>query len=907
MDCMNRPTALLSLALLLVATAAQAYVPNSGDVDDDGKLTIRDAVMIWNAQSWPELPSLTAFRQACDYNRDGECDLLDMTAILQTVVTDYNDWDGDGVPNDRDCDSFDERISSPHTYYVDLDQDSYGDDHNVIQACTVTPPPLTVAWGGDPDDLSPFAVPLVVPKGDRILGLDFGDTAESQRWRPDLAKELGAEAATLRLQWSFLETAPNTFGGGQVQALQIANCRYAPEGFALSLSITPFSDQYLTVPEDLKAGLENGSTRFSDPAVIERFRNLLTFVHGQLPGVRLSSLQIGDDVDTFLSRSPAFVWADFSVFYQAVSAHAKTLWGPGLKVGFTATREGLVTEPTRSLLLALNSLVDVVDVSYLPISAAYLSIEPSQVKSDVEEILALYYPKPIYFQAVGYPSAPINASSETKQSQFLRAFFAVWDTYSAQIPFAAFSRLQDWSASRAQFQAVGVGGASTPIQAGYFRSLGLRTFDGEGNRKAGYQTLRNLSFERGWWRNDPLPSRSFGMGFTPALYDFPDDPASYIAMLDWLAQTITRDGTMENLHLDIGVPWVEALADTFSTPDLPYSGSLKEMWAGLRSRVPANHKLLVSLNPLGVPRNVIAPYFGVGQGFTYSDTFVRVGDGIVKDAENRMPPAPWDTYRLNDPHVKQAFLNYCRRALDFFHPDYLVMAIEVTATMNEDPAAYADLLELLKHVHDGLKADPAYAPVTLMVSLSATTFMVDEYGVPFKHEDQGPRKRELQVQGFLDVLPYVDAIGLSLYPHYGKYSSNTMPAMMYDGLFPMLAASGKPVAVTESGFPAVPYSVLGTPFITDTDKQDRFYRLLFAEAEKTTAPFEFIVSYSPRDSDLGWERLLQGSLENPPTVSPRFVEFYKYFKSIGVYDGAGNERAATRTWKDELALPYGPK
>src|SRR5438445_2845996 len=209
---------MLWLAMMLAGVSAKPYVPHSGDVDGDGKLPIRDAVIIWQAQSWPESPALTAFRETCDYNRDAVCDLSDMSAILQVVVTDYNDWDGDGVPNDQDCDPFDDRISSVHTYYADLDQDSYGDANNVIHACTITPPPNTVAWSGDPDDTSPFAVPLIVPKGNRRMGLDFGDPAESQQWRPDLAKELGAEATTLRLQWSLLESAPNTFSGSPLQA-----------------------------------------------------------------------------------------------------------------------------------------------------------------------------------------------------------------------------------------------------------------------------------------------------------------------------------------------------------------------------------------------------------------------------------------------------------------------------------------------------------------------------------------------------------------------------------------------------------------------------------------------------------------------------------------------------------------
>jgi hypothetical protein len=378
-------------------------------------------------------------------------------------------------------------------------------------------------------------------------------------------------------------------------------------------------------------------------------------------------------------------------------------------------------------------------------------------------------------------------------------------------------------------------------------------------------------------------------------------------MLDWLTQASARDTDVINIHLDHGVPWVEALADTFSSSTLPYSQSVRDMWTTVRAGIPSGHKIVVSLNPLGVPRNVIAPYFGVGEGFIYDANVVRVPDGIVKDGENRIPPGPWNSYPLNHPNVKTAYLNYCKRAIDFFHPDYLTVAIEVTATMLQSPQAYSDYMDLQRFVYAGLKSDPQYAGVPILVSVSATSFVVDEYGLPLKAEEQSPRMRQLQLQGLIDLAPAVDMIGLSFYPHYGKYNSTTLPAFMFDGLFQALKMVGKRVAVTESGFPAETYDVLGIPFLSDPDKQNRFMKLMLTEFERSPVPVEFFVNFQPRDADLGWSRLRDGSLANPPTVSPQFVEFYKYFRDIGLYDGAGDPRPALQTWREHLARPLTPR
>jgi hypothetical protein len=546
-----------------------------------------------------------------------------------------------------------------------------------------------------------------------------------------------------------------------------------------------------------------------------------------------------------------------------------------------------------------------VSFSLFPRQNGFTVLEPTAIRSQIEQAIAIYYPKPLYAQAVGYPSAPLTGSSETKQSQFIRAIFETWDAWPAQMPFVGFSRLHDLTPLRAAFESRQWGGS--PRAAAYWQTIGLRVVDGSGRPKTAYNTLRMQALNRGWWRYEPKPTRPFHLGFTPSPYDGPADPAEYVSVVQWMDSKLATDADIINLHLDSGVPWVEALADDFSSPELPYSPAQQARWSELRRHIPAGHKVLVSLNPLGIPRTVLAPYFGVGQGFSFTEDFRRIPDGVMKDGDNRMPPAPWDGYDLDHPDVKKAFVSYCRRAIEFFHPDYLIVAIEITATMNESVQAYDKFLELQKYVYAHLKADPATSAVPILVSISATSFVRDEYGIPLKFEEQGGQKHDLQVQGLIDVLPYVDMVALSLYPHYGKYNATMLVGAMYDELLGILEAAGKPIGISESGWPAETFDLLGFPFLSTPEKQNTFLAQLFYSLEKSTLPIEFVIGFSIRDDDYLWNRLLQGSQQQPPTVSPTFVEFYKYFRDIGIYDGDGNPRLSWDLWQQTLARRYAPR
>jgi hypothetical protein len=890
------------LGCVCAASTASAWVPNSGDVDDDGRLTTRDAVLIFQSLTWPERARLHDMMAACDYTRDGQCDAHDAEAVLAVVVTNPNDIDGDGVPNTADCDPFDDRIATPHTYYLDRDRDQTGDFSAPFQLCTVTPFPPVTAWGGDPDDYTAVTNAVPVPKNGRTLAVDFETVPADGVWRPEMAKELGAEATTLQVPWSVIETSPGTFNGAAVQQ---AGSAFAQLGLKVSLTISPISGQFLTMPDDLRVAIATGQMRLRDAAVINRFKAMLTFVHAQLPQTQLVSLQIGHNVDEFLRLCPSYFWSDYAVFVQAAAAHARTLWGSSLPIGITATASGLLQEPTWSQLLTLNQSADIISLTYLPVGSGFTAVDPRTVRTDFERLLMLYASKPLYVQSLGYPSAPVTGSSETMQSQFYLAFFGMWDAWAARVPFAAIVRLYDYSPERSQLEAFASGGSAAAV--GYHGSLGLRTHDGRGRAKAAYKTVRTQAFNRGWWAVMPSTSRPFHLGFTPAPYDYPEDPAQIESVAGWIASRIGTDATLINIHMDAGVPWPEAYADTFASSDLPYSPAVKGTWSTYRAHVPPGHQVVISINPLGVPRDLLAPYFGVGEGFTYDDQFHRIPDGQVKDAPSRVLPAPWDTYDFDDPHVKQAFLSFAKRAIQFFQPDYLLVTIEASATLNEDPAKYDKYLALQAFVYQQLKADPAYRHVPIGVSVSATSFMVDEYGVALKWDEVPDRKRLLQVQGLLDLAPFVDFIALSYYPHYGRFDANQILASSFDELIALLARTRKPIAVSETGWPGESFTLLGYPFRASPEQQAAFYRHLLYELEKSLLPIEFVVSFQVRDNDYAWERLRQKSLLTPPEVSPMFVEFYKYFRDIGLYDGDGVPRPSSSFWLETLAKPYVPR
>lgn len=835
------------------------------------------------------------------------------------------DRDGDGVFDQEDCAPDDPRLATIHTFYHDYDDDSFGvhreeplipPDFNIetaVDVCELVPGIGLVPWTNDPWDFDGFQFIQTQLKGDRLYGVDFNSTNEDGQFADEELIDLGPDATTLHVIWSDVETAPGVFDGPQAAALTLANQAFSQRNLKVSLTLSAIVSGVLTVPEDLRQGLATNTIPFTDPVVIQRFLDFMVFVRGQLPDLDIMSIQIGYEIDKLMLdiTDPVF-WLPYVNFHLAAREGVKLLWGDTIPISSIWTTDGFLNPnlaPLRDLMVIVD---DVVSLTYFPHHDDFTIHEPIEILEQLQQINDVTFPNDVYFQAVGYPSAPITGSSTTKQSQFLYAFFEFWDQAMANVRFVSFGQLHDVSRTRAEVLADSpefrqVGPANRDRLVGYLSSLGLRTFDGAGEHKSAYNTLRNHAFDRGWFRDVPRTSRSFYMGFTQAPFDFPPDAPTQIEVFAWMRDHFITDSDLSFVHLDGGVPWVEAFADDFTSGELPYSQGVRDSLRNDRDTIPAGNRVAVAINPLGVPRHLLASYWGVGEGFDFDEDFNRIPNGSFADADKRALPPPWDTYDFDSQEVRIAFLKYAMRIIDYFQPDYLMIGIEVSAALTQDRAAYEQYFEMHKWLYNALKAIPEFSHIPIMVSFSATSYMVDEFGIAYKFDEQEPGEREAQLDALSRMLPYTDIIGLSHYPHFGKYSAYTLSAMLYDELFEVFerfGAGDKPIAITEGGFTADPYDILDGFVYTGTpEKQDRHYRLLFRELSRHRNPVEFIVNFKIRDSDLGWQRLVDGIDDQTGQGTADFIEFLKFFRDIGLYDGEGNLRPAGVRWREELALP----
>lgn len=812
-----------------------------------------------------------------------------------------------------------------HTYYYDLDQDSYGDPDNTMTLPTNWVPNRLLTWrAGDPNDRNPWIFPVPKLKESRRFGLNLIDAPDSGAWQSALMQELAVDAVTWEVGWDQLESAPGEYAGPEARVLPVIASNLPVTGLSLSLTVSTINGTKLTLPGDLQAQVAAGTLRMSDAVVIGRFKALLNRVHAELGGLPLVSLQLGNDVDLMFPVRPDIgFWVDFQTFYQTVSGHAKSLWGNDLKVGLTATHRGLIDAPQNRLMEYLNASSDIIAVTYFPRNADFSVPDPStlDMASTFKAILDNNPAKPLHVVAMGYPSAEAVLGSQMKQGQYIYAFFEMWDAFAERMPFVSFGRLHDPDFSSVQ-RSIGYGGYGAALATANLASTGLRERSGDGRHKPAYRSVRNLTFERDWWHEQANTTRQYYMGFTPELYDFPATPDETAAVEQYVVEKLGSDGDIVNLHMDGGIPWPEAYADDFKGLIPPYSNDLLATWRALQNRVPAGaHKLLVSINPLGIPRRRLAPYWGYGEQFQYQQgpPWDRVPSGNFSDGAPRMPPAPWNTYGLSDAPVKTAFLNYARRTVEFFHPDYLMIGIEVSATQVEDEAAWQGFLSLHRYVYTELKR--LYPDLPVILSFSATSYMTDEFyplayafnpnqeqGHTWKYDEMDYGVRERLKRGLKDILPYTDIVTFSVYPHFGKYNAYQMPASMWDSLFGMLREIGaerKPIAVSESGYSAVPFSITISkdyiPFLFagDPQKQERYLKLMFYEFKKASNPVEFVINYQVRDGDLWWQRLFSSGQDI-------FNQFYQYFRNIGMYAGDGSVRRATVRWLNEFALPHVP-
>ncbi len=333
------------------------------------------------------------------------------------------------------------------------------------------------------------------------------------------------------------------------------------------------------------------------------------------------------------------------------------------------------------------------------------------------------------------------------------------------------------------------------------------------------------------------------LGFTPFPYDVTSDAVLYSY------DKIQTDANIIAHHFDNGIPWQEALDGT------DFHANVMDNWNFRKASTPGTHKKYVAVTPLNIERNGLATY--------------------KSDSDSQPLPAPWNTYTFNHTNVKTAYLNYCKRVIDFFDPDYLCIGIEVNLLINADESLqkWNEYVELHSFVYNQLKNE--YQSLPIMVSVFAMDFL-PEYSAA---------NNTLQLNGLNQIMNYSDFYGISIYTYLSALLTDSVPSNLFDRVFPLV---NKPICIAETGYPAQSFSINGgsIQFNSNEDKQYNYFDLVLRKSREYEV--EFVIDFVIRDYDKLWEAI--GSPD----------DFQKLWRDTGFYDENGNPRKVLELWKANL-------
>jgi hypothetical protein len=351
-------------------------------------------------------------------------------------------------------------------------------------------------------------------------------------------------------------------------------------------------------------------------------------------------------------------------------------------------------------------------------------------------------------------------------------------------------------------------------------------------------------------KDDDPETRPFHMGFTPFPYE------KSLEAVNYTYDRLETESDIINHHFDNGVPWNEALSNE------PFHQDVMADWEFRKSRTSANHKIYLSVTPLNFLRTGLSAYRG--------------------ETDNMVLPAPWDTYPFNHANVKTAYLNYCKRIIDFFKPDFFNMAIEANLLYVNAPGKWSEYMQLHQFVYNELKSSYPGLPIFTSV---AGAYLLPGFIGGSDHVQQ-----RLAV---LQLMDYSDLYGISFYAYLSSYLGNPYPENTFDELF---SISEKPIAIAETGYAAQNFSVdAGNGLVSiesDPVKQEKYTSDLLSACEKYNALF--VINFALRDYDQLWVHV--GS---PTDISIAW-------RDTGFYDENGNARLALNTWKKFLSRKHQP-
>jgi len=315
-----------------------------------------------------------------------------------------------------------------------------------------------------------------------------------------IGKNLGMNEVGLFINWTMLETAPNTF---DFTILDIANIYYPTHSMPLDINLNPINTNRLEVPSDLD------SMTFDNPIFINRYKTLLDSVKVHIPLVTISSFIIGSEIGAYLGTDTV-KWAQYTVFYNSVSTYAKTLW-TGLNVAVELQFADLINY--NSFAQQINTNSDYIGVSYYPTWGNFTVKPPYIVGNDMDTLVNLYPTKPICFYQFGYPSSPTCNSSDSLQAEFVNQTFLYWDYYATHIRLIDFTWITDLDTAAVNYYGTYYGLTDT-IFLEFLRTIGLREWNGNGIDKPALNELRCQTKQRGY-NTLPIICNTVGLNDIP--------------------------------------------------------------------------------------------------------------------------------------------------------------------------------------------------------------------------------------------------------------------------------------------------------------------------------------------------------------------------------------------------------
>lgn len=318
---------------------------------------------------------------------------------------------------------------------------------------------------------------------------------------------------------------------------------------------------------------------------------------------------------------------------------------------------------------------------------------------------------------------------------------------------------------------------------------------------------------------EPEPEKTY-LGFTPLPPSF--NPADQ----DLVYSRFANDANITAHHFDNGIPWNEALANAY-----PYDTHIMNDWAERKAKTPSTHKVYVAVTPIDIARSNLALY--------------------RKNQDDMARMAPFDTYAatqaFNHADVKAAYLNYCRRVINYFQPDFFAFGIEVNLVRKSSAVTWAKYLELHNYIYQSLKAD--YPNLPLFASVVGIPLLKGYEGHPAEFNgaaDPAQAYTDSQMTAVNQVLASSDYYAISFYPYASIYYSSPFPATMISTLLNM---SSKPLAIAETGILAqdLPMPSMGLTLIGSETRQHDYFQTLIQEMKARKG--KFIINFVAQDYD----------------------------------------------------------